>query len=36
MIRHGIADASAAYIGKPYLPIELARKVREVLDAMER
>jgi two-component system cell cycle sensor histidine kinase/response regulator CckA len=33
MIRHGIADGSAAYIGKPYLPIELARKVREVLDA---
>ena len=32
MIRHGIADGSAAYIGKPYLPIELARKVREVLD----
>jgi two-component system cell cycle sensor histidine kinase/response regulator CckA len=33
MIRHGIADGSAAYIGKPYLPVELARKVREVLDA---
>jgi two-component system, cell cycle sensor histidine kinase and response regulator CckA len=33
IIRHGIADGSAAYIGKPYLPAELAHKVREVLDA---
>jgi CheY-like chemotaxis protein len=34
VVRHGIADASAAYLEKPYLPDELARKVREVLDAV--
>jgi hypothetical protein len=32
IVRHGIADARAAFIEKPYLPQELARKVREVLD----
>jgi two-component system cell cycle sensor histidine kinase/response regulator CckA len=33
IIRHGIARATTAYLEKPYLPDELARKVREVLDA---
>ncbi|HUZ15686.1 MAG TPA: PAS domain S-box protein [Gaiellaceae bacterium] len=32
VVRHGIAEARAAFIEKPYLPEELARKVREVLD----
>jgi len=32
IIRHGIADASAVYLEKPYLPIDLARKLRQVLD----
>ena len=33
IIRQGIADASAAYLEKPYLPDELARKLRALLDA---
>jgi CheY-like chemotaxis protein len=32
IIRHGIAEANTAYLEKPYLPDELARKVRDVLD----
>jgi two-component system, cell cycle sensor histidine kinase and response regulator CckA len=32
IIRHGIAQSTTAYLEKPYLPDELARKVREVLD----
>jgi CheY-like chemotaxis protein len=32
IIRHGIAEATTAYLEKPYLPDELARKVRDVLD----
>jgi CheY-like chemotaxis protein len=32
MVRAGIADSSAAYIEKPYLPDELARTLRELLD----
>jgi two-component system, cell cycle sensor histidine kinase and response regulator CckA len=36
VVRHGIADATAAFIEKPYLPDELARKVREVLDLVVR
>ncbi len=32
VVRHGIAEARAAFIEKPYLPEELAWKVREVLD----
>ena len=33
VVREGIADATAAFLEKPYLPDELARKIREVLDA---
>jgi CheY-like chemotaxis protein len=36
VVRRGIADASAAFIEKPYLPDELAAKVREVLDRGRR
>jgi two-component system, cell cycle sensor histidine kinase and response regulator CckA len=32
IIRHGIEHATTAYLEKPYLPDELARKVRDVLD----
>jgi two-component system cell cycle sensor histidine kinase/response regulator CckA len=32
IIRHGIAHATTAYLEKPYVPDELARKVRDVLD----
>jgi CheY-like chemotaxis protein len=31
-VRHGIADGNADFIEKPYLPDDLARKVREILD----
>jgi two-component system cell cycle sensor histidine kinase/response regulator CckA len=33
IIRHGIAHASTAYLEKPYLPDDLAHKIRDVLDA---
>jgi CheY-like chemotaxis protein len=33
IIRHGIAHASTAYLEKPYLPEDLAHKIRDVLDA---
>jgi two-component system cell cycle sensor histidine kinase/response regulator CckA len=33
VLRRGIAHAEVAYIEKPYVPDDLARKVREVLDA---
>jgi len=32
VLRHGIAEARTAFIEKPYLPDDLARKVREILD----
>jgi CheY-like chemotaxis protein len=31
-LRRGIAEARTAFIEKPYLPDDLARKVREILD----
>jgi two-component system cell cycle sensor histidine kinase/response regulator CckA len=33
VLRHGVIDASPAFLQKPFSPIGLARKVREVLDA---
>ncbi len=34
-VRHGLLKGSAAFIQKPYTPLLLARKVREVLDTSE-
>jgi two-component system, cell cycle sensor histidine kinase and response regulator CckA len=33
MVHHGIADSGAAFLQKPFVPDQLARKVREVLDS---
>jgi two-component system, cell cycle sensor histidine kinase and response regulator CckA len=35
IIRHGIEEARAAFIEKPYVPDELARKVRQVLQPQQ-
>jgi two-component system, cell cycle sensor histidine kinase and response regulator CckA len=32
VVRHGIVDATDAFLQKPFAPLALARKVREVLD----
>jgi FixJ family two-component response regulator len=33
VMRHGVMEASVAFLQKPFNPLGLARKVREVLDA---
>jgi nitrogen-specific signal transduction histidine kinase/CheY-like chemotaxis protein len=35
VLRHGVVEASVAFLQKPFRPTDLARKVREVLDADE-
>ena len=32
MVRHGLLMADVSFIQKPYTPLELARKIRDVLD----
>jgi CheY-like chemotaxis protein len=32
VVRHGVLEASVAFLQKPFSPIDLAQKVREVLD----
>jgi hypothetical protein len=33
MLGHDLADAGTAFLQKPFVPEDLVRKVREVLDA---
>ena len=32
IVHHGVLDESVSFIGKPYSPSALAKKIREVLD----
>jgi DNA-binding NarL/FixJ family response regulator len=32
MVRHGLMEGEAAFLQKPFTPVVLAQKVREVLD----
>ena len=32
ILRHGVHDATDAFLQKPFSPLELARKVRAMLD----
>ncbi len=34
-VRHGLADATDEFLQKPFTPVSLARKVREILDTGE-
>jgi DNA-binding NarL/FixJ family response regulator len=33
MVHHGIGESGAAFLQKPFVPDQLARKVRDVLDS---
>jgi two-component SAPR family response regulator len=33
IVHHGVLNPGIAFIAKPYTPVSLARKVREILDS---